>query len=323
MPLFLSSLPGRLSVLHDHLPALMPSGSDDQPSTSQYPYTTPLHLSLQAFSSRLQLANRKRLRDLIKSVLPSEDWSGWEKLGWEDYDEDEDEEEDLQGWLQGSGNGHGSVWAGMGGSRLERSRSHPVKTDEYPNTTATHPYKSHQSSSSESHLPLLLARAAEADATDPDGDEEPEYLFPNKTPRAAMRRQQSYAAKREARRRVRSKSWGVWEGERERRRRLVGSGQGEGDDGSVNGVGEKGDAINLSGEVELDLDLEREMELELEREMELENDPSAPPIDVGPTVHEALIKSENGERLIDYEDLPWWVRNNEYILGGYRCVFNL
>jgi hypothetical protein len=84
--------------------------------------------------------------------------------------------------------------------------------------------------------------------------------------------------------------------------------EGEDEDGRVGGRAGKGvdKALNLEvGEGEEGEELEVEIE-------------EVATLDVGPTVHEALQKSENGTKLIVFDDLPWWMRNNEYVTGGYR-----
>jgi adiponectin receptor len=166
-------------------------------------------------------------------------------------------------------------------------------------------------------------------------EEEPEYLFPNKTPAAAMRRQQSYAVKREVRelRRARSVSLSALG---ERKGMTTGPGMGPGaemrrtksrDDGTVwkvvltdsEGEDEDGRAGGRAGKsIDNALNLEVGEEEEGE-ELEVEIEEVAA-LDVGPTVHEALQKSENGTKLIVFDDLPWWMRNNEYVTGGYRRV---
>lgn len=164
-----------------------------------------------------------------------------------------------------------------------------------------------------------------SNSPDVEVEEEPEYLFPNKTPAAAMRRQQSYAVKREARelRRARSVSLSAL-GEKdveglnggmdvrrvksrdERARSTVDLVFSDTDD-----EGRAGDSVvdDLGKNAENEEDEDDDMEVELD---------AVPVLDIGPTVHTALAKSENGAKLILFDDVPWWMRNNEYVISGYR-----
>ncbi len=196
---FLQDLPTRLSFLQEHLPA---TGQPD----------------------------KARVVQLVRSLLPSEDWAGWERLGW-DATADEDD-------------------------------SGIVPESE---------------------------------------DEEPEYLFPNKTPRAAMKRMESYAAK------TRSRSASLSMVALRQSRSL----QEVRDAATMSGVlaGDLGTAVAGS---EVDADEDEEEILLIQEKI------GAPP--VGPTAHEALEKSHHGEVLVTYDDLPPWAQNNEFIMTGYRWV---
>lgn len=337
VPGLLQGLPQRLGVLHEHLPALIGSGFPFQHQPAFSSNYSEEYGEARASSppppgglaARLSAENRKRVMGLVKNMLPSEDWTGWEKLGWEDYDDDEDEE-DYPVWAA-------PRWTSKSASRskqgLRRSQS-------YKSASTTKKEDVQTSSQSLGSITTRLSPKSmikrlydpSFSRTDPEAEEEPEYLFPNKTPAAAMRRQQSYAVKREVRelRRARSVSLSAL-GECK-------TGQGEGaemrrtksrDDGSVWKVvltdsedEEDEDEERMSrGEtkpdVGLGLDKGVEAEDEEEEEMEVEIE-QVSTLDVGPTVHEALGKSENGTKLIVFDDLPWWMRNNEYVAGGYR-----
>jgi adiponectin receptor len=166
-------------------------------------------------------------------------------------------------------------------------------------------------------------------------EEEPEYLFPNKTPAAAMRRQQSYAVKREARelRRARSVSLSAL-GDRGKRTEMEmrrvrsrdegaqghGSSDDEKDDSrrakprSIGALVDSGD----NREKYTSLSYVSDDEAEEEMDTGIDHPHQVPVLSLGPTVHDALVKSENGTKLIFFDDLPWWMRNNEYVISGYR-----
>ncbi len=190
MTSFLQTLPSRLYYVQEHLPA---TGQPD----------------------------KERVVRLVRSLLPSEDWAGWERLGWEAGEDD----------------GEGII---------------------------------------------------------PDSeDEEPEYLFPNKTPRAALKRLESYAA----RTRTRSASGGAIALR------------------SSKSLTELSLATNahLGGEAEVASANEEEEEdlLFVQEKLQIG-------VQVGPTTQETLQKSQQGKALITYDDLPPWMQNNEFLVTGYR-----
>ena len=345
VPGFLQGLPQRLGVLHDHLPGLIGTGfpyhhqldisaSLDQDRAASPP---PTPLTPTGLASRLSAENRRRVIGLVKNLLPSEDWSGWEKLGWEDYDDDEDEE-DYPTWTAPSSSTKSRSGLGM----IRRSQSYKStssSSSSYANKTRSEGEQaSAKSNLSPKNMIKRLYNPSHFPPSKPDREseieEEPEYLFPNKTPAAAMRRQQSYAVKREVRelRRARSVSLSALG---ERKGMTTGPGMGSGaemrrtksrDDGTFwkvvltdsEGEDEVGRAGRKAGKgVEKALNLEVGEEEEEGEELEVEIE-EVTTLDVGPTVHEALQKSENGTKLIVFDDLPWWMRNNEYVTGGYR-----
>jgi adiponectin receptor len=193
MASFLQTLPNRLYYLQEHLPA---TGQPD----------------------------KERVARLVRSLLPSEDWAGWERLGWDAGDDDGDS----------------------------------------------------------------IIPASE--------DEEPEYLFPNKTPKAAMKRLESYAARTKSR--SASLSAAALRMSRSMTElRLAGG-------------------ADLGGEVEIAAgDDEEEKE---EEELLLITKKIQLGVQVGPTTQETLQKSQYGKVLITYDDLPPWMQNNEFLVTGYR-----
>jgi len=353
----LQGLPQRLGVLNEHLPGLvvypytqgLGAGSNwegldeagnvdlgDERASSPPPATP------DGLASRLSAENRKRIMGVVKSLLPSEDWPGWERLGWEDYDEDEDEEEfGSTRPATGSGLGlgfrgpaSGSRPGGMMGTRRSQSYKQPstVADDGTEWQSSARRQTNSSGSSPTSIIKRLLIHPSRSEphhllsnSPDVEVEEEPEYLFPNKTPAAAMRRQQSYAVKREARelRRARSVSLSAL-GEKgveglnggmdvrrvksrdERARSTVDLVFSDTDD-----EGRAGDSVvdDLGKNAENEEDEDDDMEVELD---------AVPVLDIGPTVHTALAKSENGAKLILFDDVPWWMRNNEYVISGYR-----
>jgi adiponectin receptor len=204
MTAFLQTLPNRLHYLQEHLPA---TGQPD----------------------------KERVARLVRSLLPSEDWAGWEKLGWDAGDDESD-------------------------------------TGIVPNSE----------------------------------EEEPEYLFPNKTPRAAMNRMQSYAA------RSRSKSASYTAAALRQSRSLQELRTATSAD-LLRLDSEKGSVVLGDTEIE-DLgseQLDEEEMLLLQEQLQVS-------AQVGPTAQEVLAKSQHGKILIKYDDLPPWMQNNEFIVTGYR-----
>ena len=372
VPGLLQSLPHRLHVLHENLPNLTsqpfdhhgyssPSSPDEAPNDPD---------SLDAFgglASRLSATNRKRIRHMIRKVLPSEDWPGWEKLGWEDYDSDEGEEDER--------------WLSINRPALSRSRSHQTEATGSMSPPLTMGRASagssltrHHPSSSESHVGSKSPQQGRSrkHSLPPhyhksEMEEEPGYLFPNKTPAAALRRQQSYAAKREVRelrRRNRSASLSALSdhgktsidspssSSRKTRTRRSHSGWSADwgalrrtksrDDGSVmesdpessldflhsrhhHHLGDTGEYVCDTESCPGDLFEADELDeggeggggngmMGASGDEDDETEQELPVIDLGPTTHEALAKSRNGKQLIVFDDLPWWMRNNELSL---------
>ncbi|BEI87616.1 uncharacterized protein CcaverHIS019_0103340 [Cutaneotrichosporon cavernicola] len=142
--------------------------------------------------------------------------------------------------------------------------------------------------------------ARPTEGSDEDEDE-PEYLFPNRTPAPA------HAFKRHRHPRSKSLSQADYYDRgplfnwhfRPDGAAVVDD---EGDDGSV---------------VDEDLLAEHEQHDEL-RECDKHGAHLIP--DLGTTIEEALVRSEQGLKLITYQDLPIWWRNNQYLLTGYRFI---
>ncbi|KAK4683540.1 hypothetical protein P7C73_g6706, partial [Tremellales sp. Uapishka_1] len=208
-------------------------------SDSEWLRSLPSKLSVVdlALENQLLVSQKQKVIEVVHALLPSEEWHGWEKLGWEDKGSEDVEE---------------------------------------------------------------------------GGEDEPEYLFPNRTPASVE------AWKR--RRTVRSKSVGashfafyppgrarvplhrsVTEGHYGKRRMsdslVIPSSPVISDD--------EVDAEEIIASPEL-----ADTKLTLIQAESMG----------GPTVAEALAKSEDGKMLIGYEDLPAWWRNNEHIMTGYRFI---
>jgi adiponectin receptor len=200
---------------------------------------------------------RKRVLETVRTLLPSEEWAGWERLGWEDQEDD--------------------------GESPFRGRRRAASASIHRNPT----YNEEE-----------------------EEEDEPEYLFPNRTP--ASQQAMARAARRQA---IRSTSFNGALHAREDRivetspirpgfisapmtRRTTG----------LPSFGQ----VALESEDDLDatavhdqLEIE-EMKQLLEQELE----------DVGPSIAEALQRAEDGNKLITYDDLPFWWRNNEHIITG-------
>lgn len=186
---------------------------------------------------------RRKVIELAKAYLPSEEWAGWERLGWEDQDPE------------------------------VTSRRHSVD----------------------------MGISIEGDD---EVEEEPEYLFPNRTPASA----QAMASRRRA---VRSKSLGaanfptMWNVDMPR---LV--------------------RTQTEPHLARKTDEAAHMEEKDEDAEDAEDNALLDGIDgallgevtstsgMGPTVADALKKAEDGKRLIEYDDLPFVWRNNEHIKTG-------
>ena len=179
-------------------------------------------------------AARRRVIELVHTLLPSEDWAGWESLGWEDED--------------------------------QRPKSGAL------------------------------------DGENEDEDEEPEYLFPNRTPASAS----ALASRRRA---VRSKSVGS-AGMIPPGPILLRSRTEPPRDSWLPSAIDSGGLVN--DEEGLDAaDIIENSELgdtKLTTAVALSNR--------GPTMSEALMRAQDGKRLIVYNDLPFVWRNNEHIITG-------
>lgn len=187
---------------------------------------------------------RRRVIELAKAYLPSEEWAGWERLGWE---------------------------------------------DQYPEPASR-------------RLSLDLGKTLEGD----DGvEEEPEYLFPNRTPASAY-------AITSRRRAVRSKSLGA---------------------ASFPTLGSVDMPRLVRTRTEpyplhkTDDPMDYEVETDDEELDEAEQNALLDGMDtvilgrvssagMGPTIADALNRSGDGSRLIEYDDLPFAYRNNEHIITG-------
>ena len=216
---------------------------------------------------------RKRVLETVRTLLPSEEWAGWERLGWEDQ-EDGDE-----------------TPFGMKGRRRTLSASiHRGRADE-----------------------------------DDEDEEEPEYLFPNRTP--ASQQAMAIASRR---RQIRSTSFSaallsrdIDEDDDHEEERGAGAGAETDAGGSkrpgffsvplsrrTTGLPEYGDALDSVSDDEVDgVYLQERLEQE-ELKTLLEHS------DIGPTLSEALKRADDGKKLITYDDLPYWWRNNEHIITG-------
>ncbi|WWC66721.1 uncharacterized protein I206_100626 [Kwoniella pini CBS 10737] len=215
---------------------------------------------------------RKRVLEVVHALLPSEEWAGWEKLGWEE------QEDDLKFHV----------------STYKRSRS------------------------------VSLERISTE--VDEEEDEEPEYLFPNRTPASAKA-----LAKR--RRAVRSKSLGasnfptvLAQGLLRPSNHLVRS-------KTVPYRSTLTDDDDEDDPIRRDLDLQQSMEDVNDGDEDTQYILEHPEItdtkltamvaeddESSISVLESLERSNDGKRLIRYEDLPATWRNNEHIHTGYRFI---
>jgi adiponectin receptor len=211
---------------------------------------------------------RRRIIDLVHALLPSEDWAGWERLGWEET----------------------AFVTSDGGTRPAHGRS------------------------ASSGLDRIRA------AVEEEEDEEPEYLFPNRTPGSVM-------ALEARRRTIRSRSLGAYEAERwgklpmlervrtEPSRAASARGFGLEEDGRAGEELKEGDddEETLLGEAEGEeaVDILAHPDLADRKLTKL-----VAPSHLGPSVLEALTRSDDGRRLICFEDLPFHWRNNEHVITG-------
>lgn len=233
LPGFLQRLPARLQALNEHINRTTSSG-DSSVESDQLPSAV-----------RLSPANQERAIQLIRSLLPSDQWAGWEQLGWDDQS---------------------SAWRGAGNDEDDEDGERDSQG--------------------------LFRKGSE---------EEPEYFFPFKTPRAAMSRQASWVAAKQRRERSRSLSMSATVASPEKRHRSKSS---VGDGTSVAGL--EGEAVGLDGVNTKPTSLEVEID---QFESEIEESTVLLPIEnAGPTVQEALEKSKNGRALIAYDDIPFWMQ---------------
>ena len=180
-------------------------------------------------------AARRRVIELVYTLLPSEDWAGWESLGWEDEDQ-------------------------------------PPKS-------------------------------AALDGDNEDEDEEPEYLFPNRTAASAN----ALASRRRA---VRSKSVGsAWTIPPEPK--LLRSRTEPPRDSWLNKP-----TFDSGRLVDDEDDLDAAEIIESPELGDTKLTPAVAPSNRGPTMSEALRRAEDGKRLIEYDDLPFVWRNNEHVITG-------
>ena len=200
---------------------------------------------------------RKRVLETVRTLLPSEEWAGWERLGWEDQ---EDERE-----------------SSLRGRRRAVSAS--------------------------------IHRDPMYDEQDEEEDE-PEYLFPNRTP--ASQQAMAKATRRQA---IRSTSFSGALLSQEVDHRVAKTARhgfisapmtrrttGLPSFGQVTSESEDDlDAAAVHDQLEIE-----EMKQLLEQQLE----------DSGPSIAEALQRAEDGNKLITYDDLPFWWRNNEHIVTG-------
>lgn len=226
-PAILDSLPSRLAILDFHLGGL--SGDTSAVGDELQPPGVE--------------SARARVIRLVHTLLPSEEWAGWERLGWEEQDGDGDLPSDIY---------------------------HDRERQDYFGAIAN------------------------------GEEEEPEYLFPNRTPRVVAQR----------RRQQRSKS--------------LGSLKSYGDLG-------RGDAFEMPA---LDRSVSHGLPVSVfspdgsplpSPKVALHPKPTDTKLTKltvpqerlpGPTVAESLKLSEQGKRLIQFQDLPVWWQNNEHIVTG-------
>ncbi|WRT63901.1 uncharacterized protein IL334_000827 [Kwoniella shivajii] len=225
---------------------------------------------------------RKRVLEVVHTLLPSEEWVPWERLGWEEQEEEQDKDK-----------------------RSKRARSHSLEKS-------------------------ILH--------DEEEEDEPEYLFPNRTPASA---------KAMARRRaVRSKSLGANSFPTIRKinhdddiRRPISNLQrsktadpyskpilfdSDDDDDDNHYFGDARDVKVHNTESPALNDNDEEDEEYILKHPEITDTKLtalvAEDSPMGPTVQESLKRSNDGKRLIRYEDLPAVWRNNEHVHTGYRFI---
>lgn len=282
---------------------------------------------------------RKKVIDLVHALLPSEEWAGWEKLGWEEQDREDD-----------------------GAEAMGMRRPVPLRSRSASASATLARARSRDQAISSRKTPKGDARKGQAEEGN-EGDEEededetssesdePEYLFPNLTPASAH----AHAVVRNSRHRSISLSAGTLHAARQGlsadsgtgtvdqsdsyfrfkqndtspiakagilrsaqlSRRSTGLGLGvpahsgdqQGDDPS-----DGASKANIEDEAEMDLDLGEANAL-MEGIIGGEKGSIDTP-DMGPTLAEALHRSEDGTKLIRFTDLPFWWRNNEHVVTG-------
>lgn len=136
---------------------------------------------------------------------------------------------------------------------------------------------------------------------DEDDEDEPEYLFPNRTPAPAH----AFWRHRHPRS-ARSKS--LSEADYAEHRGSLFNWHLHPETASV--VDDEGDDGSVIDEVLL---AEHEAHDEM-RDCDKHGSHLVPPM--GPSIEEAILRSEHGHKLITYDDLPFWWRNNQYLRTG-------
>lgn len=231
---------------------------------------------------------RKRVVDMVHAMLPSEDWAGWERLGWE-------EQEYGDGWRPGE-YGH------------RRTRSASLGRSG----------KGKHNQDNDSDYPMME-------------DEEPEYLFPNRTPastralarrravrsksvgaaslplvkRARMERSQSYAFGS-----LVSFSPGKTVSEPVEMGSAGGSDREDGDEARDEDGDEVDEVMNEEGKDEGEFISISYLTVDLKSSL------IAVETTTDPSVADGLRSSEDGGKLITYNELPAIWRNNEHIRTG-------
>jgi adiponectin receptor len=292
---FLSSLPARLSYIHEQLPT-----PPDLSQMSSVGMTLPQRGAL-AFTEE----HKRRIMQIVHGMLPSEDWAGWEKLGWEDEDEYQ-----ARMATSRSNRAHRKSWSNGSpeGKSFLRELDHDALGLHHYFVRKRPPRRRTVSEGVVDGIDFADEEGEEDDDLEEEVQEEPEYLFPNKTPRAALSRHQSYVVTQEA-----------FERERQARRR------------SASATSSTSRQTNLSEDEEIKAEEEAEpghaekpfIRTRRGRPIQPVGPAQAaqtmPPVKAIPNVVlEGLRKSKNGKVLIRYDDLPPWMQNNEYIHTGYR-----
>ncbi|KAK8861737.1 hypothetical protein IAR55_002560 [Kwoniella newhampshirensis] len=266
---WLRSLPSRLSMVDPGLTSIYGKGKERVDS-------------LVGIDNGSIEGARQKVVDLVHAMLPSEEWGGWEKLGWE-------EQEDLA----------------LPSGRGRRARSASLDRRRFNNRGDD----------------------------DEEEEEEPEYLFPNRTPastRALARR-----------RAVRSKSLGANSFPTSG---ILGFKPPKFERSKTDPFGWKSvsEPLNISDSENQDDDDDDDQPAQLDTDGEEENGEvevdeeyilthpdaadtkltklAAKDSEIGPSVQEALKMSEDGRRLLTFDDLPPVWRNNEHIITGYRFI---